>query len=94
MATYSSILDWKIPYSLAGYSPWSHKELDTTKTHTHTLFEKQQLRKHCMSALKHFACSENSSCNDYTHNTGTRPFPLRSPKASKEKHLELFSLAW
>ena len=73
-------------------------ELDTTETHTHThthtQFEKQQLRKHCMSALKHFTCSVNSFCNDYTQSTGTRPFPLRSPKTSKEKHLELFSLAW
>lgn len=58
------------------------------------LFEKQQLRKHCMPALKLFTCSMNSLCTDYTHSTGTRPFPLRSPKASKEKHLKLFSLAW
>ena len=33
MATHSSILAWKIPWqrSLVGYSPWSHKELDTTE---------------------------------------------------------------
>ena len=45
IATHSSILAWK-PHgqrSLAGYSPWDHKESDTTKqlsthihTHTHT----------------------------------------------------------
>ena len=31
MATYSSILAWEIPWtrSLAGYSPWGHKESDT-----------------------------------------------------------------
>ena len=30
MANHSSILAWKIPEtSLAGYSPWGHKELDT-----------------------------------------------------------------
>ena len=30
-ATHSSILAWRIPGhgSLAGYSPWGHKELDT-----------------------------------------------------------------
>ena len=30
MATHSSILAWRIPWtgSLAGYSPWGHKELD------------------------------------------------------------------
>ena len=33
MATHSSILTWKIPWtgSLAGYSPWGHKESDTTE---------------------------------------------------------------
>ena len=32
MATHSSILAWKTPWteSLAGYYPWSHKELDKT----------------------------------------------------------------
>ena len=33
MATHSSILAWRIDgkRSLAGYGPWGHKELDTTK---------------------------------------------------------------
>ena len=32
MATHSSILAWRIPWqSLEGYSPWSHKESDTTE---------------------------------------------------------------
>ena len=33
MATHSSILAWKIPWTrnLAGYSPWGHKESDTTQ---------------------------------------------------------------
>ena len=32
MATYSSILAWKIPWTeeTGGLQPWSHKELDTT----------------------------------------------------------------
>ena len=32
MATHSSMLAWEIPWmrSLAGYSPWGGKELDTT----------------------------------------------------------------
>ena len=36
MATHSSILTWEIPWqrSLAGYSPWGHKESDTTE-YTH-----------------------------------------------------------
>ena len=40
MATHSSILAWKILWTegLVGYSPWSHKESDTTErlsTHTY-----------------------------------------------------------
>ena len=36
MATHSSILAWRIhgQRSLAGYSPWGHKELDTSDYHT------------------------------------------------------------
>ena len=40
MATHSSILAWKTHgwRSLAGYSPWGHKELDSTEC---TLVKKQ-----------------------------------------------------
>ena len=33
MATYSSALAWRIPWTGAwwGYSPWGHRELDTTE---------------------------------------------------------------
>ena len=31
MSTHSSTFAWRIPWSLAGYSPWSHKELDTSE---------------------------------------------------------------
>ena len=33
MATHSSVLAWKIPWTdnLVGYSPWGGKELDTTE---------------------------------------------------------------
>ena len=44
MANHSSILAWKIPWTEEpgglGYSPWSHKEWDTTEqlsTHIHIL---------------------------------------------------------
>ena len=30
MATHSSILAWRIPW-IEGYSPWGHKDSDTTK---------------------------------------------------------------
>ena len=42
MATYSSILAWRTPWteeSLVGYSPWGYKQLDTTEqlSITHSL---------------------------------------------------------
>ena len=38
IATHSSILAWRILWSLVSYSPWGLKELDRTEqlTHTHT----------------------------------------------------------
>ena len=41
MATHSSILAWKTPWTEEPYSPWGHKESDKTEythtqTHTHT----------------------------------------------------------
>ena len=44
MATHSSFLVWRIPWTEepGGYSPWGHKELDMTEqlsTHTHMLLE-------------------------------------------------------
>ena len=38
MATHSSILAWRIPWTerLVNYRPWAHKELDTTEPLTHT----------------------------------------------------------
>ena len=35
METYSSTLAWKIPWTVAGYSPWGCKELDTTEQLRH-----------------------------------------------------------
>ena len=48
MATHSSILAWRIPWTedLAGYSPWSFKELDMTEhahIHTHTHKHTQEM---------------------------------------------------
>ena len=39
MATHSGILAWRIPWTEepAGYSPWDHKESDTTEGLTLTL---------------------------------------------------------
>ena len=51
MATRSSFLAWKIPWTgEPGYRPWGHKESDTkrararTHTHTHTLKDPKSLQ--------------------------------------------------
>ena len=46
MATHSSILAWRIPWTeeLAGYSPWDHKELDTTEQLRHVHINTQDMR--------------------------------------------------
>jgi len=31
MATHSTILAWRMPWSLVGYNPWGHKEPDMTE---------------------------------------------------------------
>ena len=31
MATHSGFLAWRIPWTEVGYSPWGHKEPDTTE---------------------------------------------------------------
>ena len=40
MATHSSILAWRIPWTEepGKYSPWDHKELDATERLTHTQY--------------------------------------------------------
>ena len=40
MATHSSILAWRIPWmeEPGRYSPWGHKESDTTENFTFSLF--------------------------------------------------------
>ena len=40
MITNSSILAGKIPWSLMGYGPWGHKELDTTEVTEHEPIQK------------------------------------------------------
>ena len=35
MATHPSLLSWRIPQSLVGYSPWGHEETDSTEMTKH-----------------------------------------------------------
>ena len=46
MATHSSILAWKIPWTgnfLAGYNPWGRKESDMTEVTEHACMHKASL---------------------------------------------------
>ena len=54
MATHSSILAWRIPWTEepGGYSPWGHKESDTTKDkHKDPTIWKQQKKKMHLEAM-------------------------------------------
>ena len=46
MALHSNILAWRIPWTeeLAGYSPWDHKEPDTTEQLRHVHINTQDMR--------------------------------------------------
>ena len=46
MATHSSILAWRIPRMLVGYSPWSCQELDKAEMtwHAHMLLFQMMIR--------------------------------------------------
>ena len=37
MATQSCVLAWRIPWTEEGYSPWGHKESDTTEVFSTSL---------------------------------------------------------
>ena len=45
MATHSSILAWRVPWqrSLGGYSPWGHRELDSTERLSATHTEQKEI---------------------------------------------------
>ena len=45
MATHSSILAWKIPWGLVGYSPWGHKESNTTLQLNNNTQQQQKVTK-------------------------------------------------
>jgi len=42
IATHST-LAWRIPWSLVGYSPWDHKELDMTEQPILSVYDNIQL---------------------------------------------------
>ena len=62
MATHSSILAWKTPWteSLAGYNPWSHKELDKTyqlNNNNKITLEEYSYVSNCKKKLRIFSMS-------------------------------------
>ena len=58
MATHSSILAWKVPWTegLVGYSPWSHKESDRTEQLTLTLIREKLGKTHPSHSVISFQC--------------------------------------
>ena len=64
MATRSTVLAWRILWTekLAGYSPWGHKESDSTEQahahHSGIIYLWRPLKKNCI-----ISCSEPSNLN-------------------------------
>ena len=56
MATHSSILAWRIPWTEEPGSPWGHKELDTTEQ-----LNNNNLFSSC-SLITSYGCSLNKLC--------------------------------
>ena len=47
MATHSTILAWRIPWkgeTLAGHTPWGHKESDMTEQLTHWILQFKKIK--------------------------------------------------
>ena len=69
MATHSSTLAWKIPWTEqpgAGYSPWGHKELNTPEwLHFHSPFPSPYTRHY--SAQSHYSNGPQVPCGYWSH---------------------------
>ena len=84
MASHSSILAWGIPWQriLVGYSPWGHKESDTTEQFPHSLLSKISFGLPGCSAGKESACNEED--------LGLIPGLRRSPGEGKSYPTPVF----
>ena len=63
MATHSSIFAWRIPWTeeSGGYSPWGHKELDTTEVTEHACMHCDFKKRFCC------VCIYQKDFRDVTH---------------------------
>ena len=80
MAIHSSILAWRIhgQRSLAGYSPWGHKESDTTEWLTQHRHLKEDLPNYVSVQSVQFSCSVVSDSLQPHESQHARP-PCPSP---------------
>ena len=65
MAIHSSMLAWRVPQgSLAGYSPWGHKELDMTERLTLSALSQAAEPSNCLlsSLLSHLRDPKSCLC--------------------------------
>ena len=83
MATHSSILAWRIPWTedLLGYSPWGHKESDTTVPLTFLSFLSSQ-----GTCMLHTETRTRSFPSSWSHCAGPSP---RAPPWAFLQHLGL-----
>ena len=68
MAIYFSVLAWRFSCSLTGYSPWGHKERNTTEATQHTHIYvcitaiNLKLTQHCKLTILQFKKCESKMC--------------------------------
>ena len=64
MATHSSTLAWKTPWTEVGYSPWGRKESDTTEQlHFHLLSLRAMVREKFIALNSYFKNGERFKDN-------------------------------
>ena len=72
MATHSSVLAWKIPWTeesaLAGYGPWDCKELDMTYQLNHRQYQVAERRSKVATSF-FLDVKEEKHLRPYTHNS-------------------------
>ena len=67
MATHSTILAWRIPWTedLAGYSSWSRKELDMTEGRSACIYTHTHKHTHTFKLL--YSCHYLNCCSLYKY---------------------------
>ena len=85
MATHSSILAWELPEeqkNLKGYSPWGHKESDTTEQLTHKHLKEEDHSIHPSVQFSRSVISDSLQPHELQH--ARPPCPSPTPRVHSD----------